>query len=61
MAVARTIVRRAERMIARLIHQEFLKNEEILRYLNRLSSLCFVLELYENKARGIEQAGLADR
>jgi cob(I)alamin adenosyltransferase len=59
-SLARSIVRRAERLIARLIHQEFLQNIEILRYLNRLSSLCFVLELYENKAWGIEQTALAE-
>ena len=60
-ALARTIVRRAERMIARLNHQEFLQNEEIPSYLNRLSSLCFVLELFENKAWGIEQVTLAEK
>lgn len=52
MALARTIVRRAERLIAQLIHTEQLKNLELLRYLNRLSSLCFILELLENQASG---------
>jgi len=61
LAVSRTIVRRAERMTARLIHQKLLQNEEILRYLNRLSSLCFLLELYENKAWGVEQAAVTDK
>jgi cob(I)alamin adenosyltransferase len=29
-----------------------LSNPDLQRYLNRLSSLCFVLELVENKAAG---------
>jgi cob(I)alamin adenosyltransferase len=49
LALSRTIIRRAERHIASLIHQDLLENLEILRYINRLSSLCFVLELYENQ------------
>jgi cob(I)alamin adenosyltransferase len=60
-ALARTIVRRAERRIARLTHQEFLQNKDIQIYLNRLSSLCFVLELFENKAWGVERAALAEK
>jgi len=50
--LARTIVRRAERHLARLIHMKKLENRELLRYLNRLSSLCFVLELLENQTAG---------
>ena len=61
LAVARTVVRRAERIIARLINQDFLQNKEILRYINRLSSLCFLLELYENNAWGIKQARLVEK
>lgn len=52
MALARTIVRRAERLLARLIHDGQLENRETLRYLNRLSSLCFAMELLENQASG---------
>ena len=52
MSLARTIVRRAERSIARLNHSGELENQQLLRYLNRLSSLCFVLELLENQAAG---------
>ena len=47
MDMARVIVRRAERRMSALFHQEILYNEEILRYMNRLSSLCFILELWE--------------
>jgi cob(I)alamin adenosyltransferase len=50
--LARAIVRRAERRVARLVHSGELENGECLRYLNRLSSLCFVLELLENQAAG---------
>lgn len=45
--VARTVVRRAERQVARLLHEDYIENEEILRYLNRLSSLLFALARYE--------------
>ncbi len=53
--LARTIVRRAERHIALLFHSKELENPELLHYLNRLSSLCFVLELLENQTAGIDQ------
>lgn len=46
--LARTVVRRAERRVADLFHRGDVSNAELLRYLNRLSSLCFVLELYEH-------------
>lgn len=44
-ALARTITRRAERRTAELVSRGDLKNEQVLRYLNRLSSLLFVMEL----------------
>jgi len=51
--VARTVVRRAERLAVRLYHEEYIKNEEIIRYLNRLSSLLFALARYEEaRAKG---------
>jgi cob(I)alamin adenosyltransferase len=54
--LARTVVRRAERRVAVLYHQKDIENIELLRYLNRLSSFCFVLELREHalaqQARG---------
>ncbi len=52
LAVARTIVRRAERRVAELLHSGEIENQHLLRYLNRLSSLCFALELVENAAWG---------
>ncbi len=56
--VARTVVRRAERCVARLIHEGSLDNKEILRYLNRLSSLLFALARYEEHLAG-QQSTLA--
>ncbi len=56
--VARTVIRRAERRVAGLLHEGRVQNTELLRYLNRLSSLVFVLELVENEAAG-EQTSLA--
>jgi cob(I)alamin adenosyltransferase len=43
---------RAERRVVELFDAEEIKNPDLQRYLNRLSSLCFVLELLENKAAG---------
>ncbi len=59
LAFARAVIRRAERHVARLLHENQLENMDILRYLNRLSSLCFVLELYENHAWGKSAPTLA--
>ena len=47
--IARTVVRRAERNIVELDQAGFLLSETALAYLNRLSSLCFVLEMYSSK------------
>jgi len=44
--LARTIVRRAERELVSLDKEGLLFSETALSYLNRLSSLCFVLELF---------------
>ena len=57
--LARTIVRRAERQVTQLLHSGDIDNPELLRYLNRLSSLCFVLELFENQAWGKSTPTLA--
>lgn len=52
LALARTIVRRAERRVSELFSLNEIENKNLLSYLNRLSSLCFVLELYENNLVG---------
>ncbi|HEX7975431.1 MAG TPA: cob(I)yrinic acid a,c-diamide adenosyltransferase [Anaerolineales bacterium] len=61
LALARTIIRRAERRAAQLMHSGEIENVDLLRYLNRLSSLCFVLELVENQAYGKESPSLAKK
>lgn len=57
--LARTIIRRAERNVSELLHAGEIENAHILPYLNRLSSLCFVLSLWENQQAGIEGHSLA--
>jgi cob(I)alamin adenosyltransferase len=47
--LARTIVRRAERWAVRLVQEKILTHEEVLRYLNRLADLLFILARYEEK------------
>jgi cob(I)alamin adenosyltransferase len=47
--LARTVIRRAERVAARLSHEGLLDNAQVLRYLNRLSSLLFVLACFEDR------------
>ncbi len=58
-ATARTLVRRAERQVAGLYNSAEIENVDLLRYLNRLSSLCFILELLENGASGKSKPTLA--
>jgi cob(I)alamin adenosyltransferase len=57
--ICRTVVRRAERLVARLSHDGELRNDAPLKYLNRLSSLLFVLGRLEDKAAGVEHFTLA--
>ncbi|MGD9093427.1 MAG: cob(I)yrinic acid a,c-diamide adenosyltransferase [Anaerolineales bacterium] len=58
-ALARTVVRRAERALVHLYHQGDIENESLIGYLNRLSSLCFLLELVENRLGGKSMPTLA--
>ncbi|MBI4310361.1 MAG: cob(I)yrinic acid a,c-diamide adenosyltransferase [Chloroflexi bacterium] len=48
--LARTILRRAERRTVELKEAGLLANLEVLRYLNRLSDLVFMLARYEDRA-----------
>lgn len=50
--VARTVVRRAERVLARLAHEDALPSGDGLVYLNRLSSMLFGLARFEDAASG---------
>ncbi len=51
--LARTVCRRAERRCVALAAAEAV-GPEVLRYLNRLGDLLFVMARWENRARGIE-------
>ena len=44
--LARTIIRRAERLAVKLLHDGIIENKEVVRYLNRLSDLVFILARY---------------
>jgi cob(I)alamin adenosyltransferase len=57
--LARTIARRAERLIVRMVHEGEFANAEVMRYLNRLSSLLFVLARFEDAAAGADATTLA--
>jgi cob(I)alamin adenosyltransferase len=50
--LARTICRRAERRVASLMAADANFNREILRYLNRLSDLCWLLARYAEQLPG---------
>jgi cob(I)alamin adenosyltransferase len=52
LSLARAVVRRAERRVVSLFDEEEVVNADLQRYLNRLSSLCFILELLENQNAG---------
>ncbi|MSQ22705.1 MAG: cob(I)yrinic acid a,c-diamide adenosyltransferase [Dehalococcoidia bacterium] len=53
--VARTILRRAERRVVGLKEAGLLVNDELLRYINRLSDLLFILARYEDRALPMEK------
>lgn len=50
--LARSTIRRAERQAVRMDKEGLVPDSEILRYLNRLSDLLFVLARYEEAERG---------
>jgi len=51
--VARTVARRAERRVVKLAHDGDFDNPQALAYLNRLSSLLFILARYEDLQAGV--------
>ncbi len=51
--LARTVVRRAERRVALLADQGEVENRQLLRYLNRASSICFLLILVSYRRAGL--------
>jgi cob(I)alamin adenosyltransferase len=50
--LARTIIRRAERLAVRLYHEGVTQNGDLLRYLNRLSDVVFILARYLEAGQG---------
>ncbi len=52
LAMARTIIRRAERRTITFIQESNYQNQYLTAYLNRLSSLVFVLEIYDITSSG---------
>ena len=50
--LARTIVRRAERRAVAMLEEELIQKQLLIAYFNRLSSLLFVLEVYESLISG---------
>jgi cob(I)alamin adenosyltransferase len=51
MDLARTVVRRAEREIVRFYQQSPERNPVVLQFVNRLSSFCYLVELYVLKIK----------
>ena len=56
--IARSILRRAERIVVRIKEDYTLLNPAVLKYLNRLEDLLFMLARYEDKELGYEQLNL---
>jgi cob(I)alamin adenosyltransferase len=50
--VARTVIRRAERLAVRLLHEGVIQNGDLARYLNRLSDVVFILARYLEARQG---------
>jgi cob(I)alamin adenosyltransferase len=51
--VARTVIRRGERIVARLLHEGVIANGALLRYLNRASDMAFLLARFEEELDGV--------
>lgn len=48
--LGRTVIRRAERRVVRLMQEKIIQNSEVPRFLNRLGDLLFTLARYEESA-----------
>lgn len=59
--LARTVVRRAERGVARMLDERTLTNRDVLRYLNRLSDVLFVLARAQEGRKGTAARSRAPR
>jgi cob(I)alamin adenosyltransferase len=60
-SIARAVVRRAERRVVELWEKNLVENPHLIAYLNRLSSLCFVLEVGEVASTGKDTPSLAKK
>ena len=49
---ARTVIRRAERRVAQLIKTKLIRPGSLLKFLNRLGTLCFHLQVWEIQSNG---------
>jgi len=58
--LARTVCRRAERLIVALAHNETV-GEPLLRYVNRVSDLLFAMARLANKSSGLEMPWIPAR
>jgi cob(I)alamin adenosyltransferase len=54
LALARTVVRRAERRAVAMLEENLIQKPLLVAYLNRLSSLLFVLEIFETAESGLD-------
>ena len=59
--LARTILRRAERHTVALSEKRLLVNPEVLRYLNRVADLLFILARFEDRRLPLERLTNEDR
>jgi len=53
--VARTVIRRAERVGVRMYEKKTIINKGVLKYLNRLSSFFFILRLHVDKTGNLDK------
>ncbi|MCX6054006.1 MAG: cob(I)yrinic acid a,c-diamide adenosyltransferase [Chloroflexi bacterium] len=58
-SVARAITRRSERKIVELVYRDQIKNRELLKFINRLSSLLYVFEIYSIQCGLLKEISLA--
>ncbi len=56
--IARSVLRRAERIVVRIKENYTLANPAVLKYLNRLEDLLFMIARYEDKELGYEKLNL---
>ena len=52
LGLSRTVIRRAERRLVEMLDAGLIQNQYLLKFINRLSSLLFILEIYENSVVG---------